>query len=155
VTGRALILTEGSAPWGLGHLHRCAAYAEELAARGWSVEWRVQGDALAETFLRGRAAALDDWYAEPLRPAAIEGAGFALIDSYHASPAIYRAVAERVPKCLYLDDEARLPYPRGWIANGVPGAEALPYVLGPGTRLLAGPRYHAMRAAFRARSRCL
>jgi UDP-2,4-diacetamido-2,4,6-trideoxy-beta-L-altropyranose hydrolase len=146
---RAIILTEGGTQWGMGHLHRCAAYAEELASNNWMVEWRVCGDELVQQFLQSLTGKLETWWESTSLDNELNVFQVAIIDSYHAPLSVYDAIAERVPRCLYLDDEARLTYPRGYVVNSAPNAETLPYSFGAETKLLAGPKYHALRSEFR------
>jgi len=145
---RAIIFTEGGTQLGMGHLYRCAAYAEELASSGWETAWRVCGDSLAQIFLSDRDSQLGAWHENEEATNKLEKFDLAIIDSYQASLNVYSRIADRVADCIYLDDWARLAYPKGYVVNCAPNAEKLPYILNKDTQLLLGSQYYALRKEF-------
>jgi spore coat polysaccharide biosynthesis predicted glycosyltransferase SpsG len=75
-------------------------------------------------------------------------ADVAVIDSYVADIDVYRTVAETASAAVYLDDTARLPYPKGIVVNGNPEATSLGFTAGPETTLLLGVEYQLLRSEF-------
>ncbi|MCK6573663.1 hypothetical protein L6V77_21500 [Myxococcota bacterium] len=156
---RALILCEGDATRGLGHLYRCLAFHEGLVARGLAPRWFIDGDGLAARFAAEHAldATLGPWQTPALNGLPPR-ADVAICDSYAADDATCAALAARVGHVLFIDDEARLDYPRGTVLNPSPQARQRsprpdpPAALlggGPGRALLSGFAYQPLRAAFR------
>lgn len=147
---RALVLTEASGEWGLGHVSRCSSYAQYLGARGIEVSWLIAGDDIAAACAEHEAAAEQiDWDSPTLLRDRARGYDIAIVDSYHASLESYETLAELVPHCLWLDDEQRMAYPRGLIVN--PSAQASSersIASRPGSRLLSGYAYQSLRPEF-------
>jgi len=154
-----LILCEGDATRGLGHLYRCLAFHEGLVGRGLRPLWFVDGDALAARFAveHGLNTVQGPWQS-PALPGLPARAVAAICDSYTTDEATCAALAARVGHVLFIDDEARLDYPRGTVLNPSPQARQRtprpddPEVLrggGPGRALLSGFRYQPLRAVFR------
>jgi len=79
---------------------------------------------------------------------AIEGSDIAIVDSYLADRAGYRAIAAASKLTVYLDDDNRLDYPDGVVLNGAMGAEGIAYPKNKGKHYLLGPTYLALRKAF-------
>lgn len=118
-----LILTEGSREWGLGHLYRCQGFAKHFVGKGIAVDWLVNGDASAERFLASEAigsGTVLDWTQAGSLDGHLDDCLCAVVDSYHASLECYDRIAEKVPHCIWVDDEARLAYPSGVVVNPNP-----------------------------------
>ena len=137
------IYTEGDQQRGLGHLSRCSAYAAAWRQLGGTVQWIVDGDALARQMLCHEQTDWCAWQEEPLisaRPAA-----WALVDSYSASLPALQQMSQHYPRFCCLDDTNRLAYPNGWVIHSAPGA---PLVVDGEATWRWGPTWHLLRPAF-------
>jgi spore coat polysaccharide biosynthesis predicted glycosyltransferase SpsG len=116
---KALILTEASRQWGLGHLYRCLAFSQDLIARGYYVQWGLIGDDLCQEFAAihtPECRFYTNWNRNDFEELFHE-VSFVLIDSYHASIEIYEFAFTHCANCLWIDDSNRLRYPPGYILN--------------------------------------
>ena len=148
----ALILTEGSYAWGMGHLIRCLAFSDILQSRGISTRWLIVGDESAETFIKAQSnidAEQSNWFESSILAEYLDGCFCVVVDSYHAPLERYEQLAAAVPNCLWIDDEARLDYPCGFTLN------PNPLVKQQGTRdgsegrhQLVGYEYQVLRSEF-------
>lgn len=150
---KALILTEGGVSRGFGHVIRCAAIADELASRGVAVRFGLAGDEPARNFAAGTGLdffPLDSWDASAVQ-SILDGEDLVVVDSYLAELPLYRSIAERSGRCLWIDDNRRLRYPRGFLLNSRPDSRTLfgESASDPGVEYLFGPSFHPLRPEFR------
>jgi len=141
VTGRRrlVILTEGDAVRGLGHVVRCSAYAEGWQERGGEVQWVVDGD--------DRAAALAAVTGAVHRQAWQEGASLrltvqdvVLVDSYALTQAAADRIGASAGPVVVIDDLGTIAWPGALVVRPA----------GVGDEVeMAGPRWQPLRAAFR------
>lgn len=134
------IFSEGDETRGLGHLSRCSAYAAAWRAQGGSVQWVVDGDALAGALLGGERVRWEVWQEQPVSPQQ----AVAIVDSYSASLATLESISAGFVRVIYLDDIKRLPYPAGLVIHASPGAPipqpgAANWQWGPGWQPLRPP----------------
>lgn len=118
-----LILTEGSQTWGMGHLYRCLGFAKYFAGKDIAVKWLVKGDHRAADFLEKHSiesGLLLDWMKPDNLSVHLDSCLYAIVDSYHAPRDCYERIAMAVPHCVWVDDEARISYPRGTVVNPNP-----------------------------------
>jgi UDP-2,4-diacetamido-2,4,6-trideoxy-beta-L-altropyranose hydrolase len=146
---KLLIVSEGGAAIGHGHLARCLALAQAFAEAGHEAEFAVAGDESARTLLGHRPVDFFDWQRCPERLLKrLNGFDVALVDSYLASADLLREVSARVRAAVFLDDFRRLDYPPGIVVNWSVSAASLGYPPGAGVGYLLGPEYVALRRAF-------
>ncbi|MDO8881040.1 MAG: bifunctional UDP-2,4-diacetamido-2,4,6-trideoxy-beta-L-altropyranose hydrolase/GNAT family N-acetyltransferase [Coriobacteriia bacterium] len=143
----ARILTEAGLEIGLGHLARCVALYDALEALGCACAIVVAGDAPAH-IVGARRVRVADWRSPATAAEALAGADIAVVDSYLASGEVYAVVAEVVASAAYIDDTARLAYPRGFVVNGNPDAATLPWRAESAATRLLGVKYQLLRAEF-------
>ena len=141
------ILTEAGAAIGLGHLTRCVALYDAFESLGVACRMVIAGE--NATHVTGvRQATERDWRS----PGAVLGltaeCDVAVIDSYAADSATYESIAPSVAVPVYLDDTARLMYPRGVLVNANPDACGIEFRMSPETTTLLGVRYQLLRAEF-------
>lgn len=120
---RVLIVTEGSFNWGMGHLYRCLSFANEFQKRGFHVQWVVVGDSTVHDFVTSNQLShvtilesIADWQHVLDLPFVF----CAMVDSYHFPIEVYNSIQKKVPYCVWIDDEARLKYPHGYVLNPNP-----------------------------------
>ena len=81
-------------------------------------------------------------------PEEVSASDVLVVDSYHLTPSFF-AQAKAVSRCVCcFDDCGELPYPAAIIVNGNVYGEGIRYPSLPGSRLLLGPRFAAMRRSF-------
>lgn len=115
-----LIVTEGSFNWGMGHLYRCLSFAKEFQKRGFDVRWVVVGDSTVPNFIESNQLSyvtilesIVNWQSS----IDLGGAFCAIVDSYHFPVDVYSVIQNKVPYCVWIDDEARIKYPLGFVLN--------------------------------------
>ena len=137
------IYTEGDQQRGLGHLSRCSAYAAAWRQLGGSVQWIVDGDALARQMLCHEQTDWCAWQEEPrINP---HPAAWALVDSYSVSLPALKQISQHYPRLGCLDDTNRLAYPNGWVIHSAPGT---PLTVNGEATWRWGPTWHLLRPAF-------
>ncbi len=142
---KVYLFTEGSQTIGMGHLSRCSALYDQVAAMGHKPCFVVAGDGSAEAFLAGRRTLRTDWYGQLDRIDDLCEA-YAIVDSYHATPSDYHHLAATAKRCLYIDDTDRFCYPKGVVLYGAcPPKKAREQEAIP----LSGSDYVILRPPFR------
>jgi spore coat polysaccharide biosynthesis predicted glycosyltransferase SpsG len=143
VSRSLLILTEGDRHRGLGHVTRCAAYAEGWIGRGGEVRWRLDGDGAARSVAGATGeVALGPWLdrIDTLAPA-----DMAIVDSYRLTAPLARAVADRFEAVVFVDDLQAVTYPAATVVHpALDPAPAAP----DAAEWLVGPRWQPLRPAF-------
>jgi len=133
---------DGGGLYGMGHVTRCLALAEEFAANGCGVEFVINGTAeigLAFPYQNQIAPSL--W--------ADKAAGkTCVIDSYAIGAEDIERVWRSADAVLWIDDENLRPYPGGTVVNPSLFGDELAYV-NPGVKHLLGADYIILRKAFR------
>ncbi len=144
---KATILTEAGADVGLGHLARCVALYDALVDVGCECEIVVEGES-APHVVGERRARSAEWRSPDDAARAVAEVEIAVVDSYLAPIETYAVIAETVMAAAYLDDTARLPYPKGFVVNGNPGASTLAWPAGCEAEPLLGMSYQLLRSEF-------
>lgn len=139
-----VILTEGDAARGLGHVVRCSAYGQGWRARGGEVRWILDGDdraagVAAETGPVRR----QPWQSGPLPDIAPDEV--ALVDSYALSQDLAEGVLGRAHQTVFIDDLGCLAYPGGLVVS--PAVQRADRA--GAAEWLMGPRWQPLRPAFR------
>lgn len=148
------IITEGGHKYGLGHVTRCFALYQEFVRRGISPELIMQGDDELRDIVTNGKCQTFDWMVEKDRLfTIIDKADIVVVDSYLANRKFYEEMSKRTATLAYIDDNARIDYPRGIVVNGSLNARHLPYPRSKGIKYLLGPQYACVREEFRAVSK--
>ena len=101
---KAVFITHASRDIGGGHLSRCFALSRALEQHGVECSWILNAAAASQAAALGIEDA--EFYEDPFDgtcPARLNGADFAVVDSYAADAGFYKAVAERA-KLIVIDD---------------------------------------------------
>jgi len=136
-----IVLTEGGADVGLGHVRRCLTLAASLRNEGVECTFHVRGgnatgDRVAhENF---PVTVVEDFHDQ------LEDAPAILIDSYRVADDLFSL---GIPT-IVIDDLADRALPVDVVINPGAGAESLPYIVRDGTRLLLGAGYALLRPEF-------
>ncbi|MFQ5596585.1 MAG: GNAT family N-acetyltransferase [Nitrospiria bacterium] len=143
-------ITEYGADIGYGHLMRCLSLSQAFEARGIDPMFVLHTEEPVPDILTGRQSQIVDWHKDPgkLREA-IAGSDITLVDSYLADTGVYESIAASSEYAVYMDDGNRRHFPKGMVVNGAIAADEIDYPKKPGLHYLLGPRYIALRAAFR------
>lgn len=138
-----VLRADASPAMGGGHVMRCLAIAEVLTAAG----ARVAFASAAET--RATVATVDG--ADIRGPGPWPDVAVVLIDGYHLGAEVAEAWAAAGAVVAVLDDAPERPRPCALRIDPTPGRSAAGYAgIAPAARLLLGPDYAPMRAAFAA-----
>lgn len=146
--GKVKIFTEGGSKIGLGHISRCSSLYDEIKSRGIDVELLIYGDLNNISFLQGRNIFSIDWLSEDYLKNYIRDTDYCIVDSYLASEGAYRVISNKSPKALYIDDNARIEYPKGIIVNPSLSIEGLNYPENEEIQYLLGAKYIILRPPF-------
>ena len=141
-----VLVTEGGADVGLGHVSRCLAIARAARAEGARVSFITAPEPRVAALLGGVGAEVvsQSW------PADLTGALDALrglapdavvVDSYKATPTLFRALRPLGVSVVAVDDTAERALPVDAVVNGSIAAESLPYRRTAETTFLLGARY--------------
>jgi UDP-2,4-diacetamido-2,4,6-trideoxy-beta-L-altropyranose hydrolase len=136
-----IVLTEGGADVGLGHVRRCLTLAAALRNEGVECTFHVRGgSAVSELVARENfpVNAVEDFHEH------VEGAPAVLIDSYRVADDLFSL---RIPTVV-IDDLADRRLPVDVVINPGAGAESLSYIARDDTRLFLGVRYALLRPQF-------
>lgn len=115
---RVIIFTEGGDNIGFGHITRCFALYEELIGREIETIFVVYGNNIDE-ILEGKEYVNIDWKNIEFLKNFLQKDDYIIIDSYLANLEIYNFISNNTKKCMYIDDNNRLKYPKGVILNPV------------------------------------
>lgn len=118
MVNRVVIFTEGGDNIGFGHITRCSALYEELLSRGIETIFVVYGKNIEE-ILEGKKYINCDWKDKKFLENFLQKDDYIIIDSYLADLDIYKYISEHSTKCMYIDDNNRIHYPKGIILNPV------------------------------------
>ncbi|RXJ02234.1 hypothetical protein DS745_07545 [Anaerobacillus alkaliphilus] len=114
---RVLIFTEGGSQIGLGHISRCSSLYDELELRGIDVEFILHGDLNGVGIIKDRKYKMVNWLSTNFLDHYIREDDLCVVDSYLASEDLYRQISNRAKKSLFIDDNARINYPKGIVVN--------------------------------------
>lgn len=118
MVNRVVIFTEGGDNIGFGHITRCSALYEELLERKIETIFVVYGKNI-EDILKGKNYINQDWKNKEFLQNFLKKDDYVIIDSYLADLDVYEYISNNTSKCMYIDDNNRLKYPKGIILNPV------------------------------------
>lgn len=142
------IFTEGGSGIGLGHISRCSSLYDEAAGRGIEVEFIIYGDIENVDFLKGRTFKDQNWLSEDYLNNHINSKDYCIVDSYLASENLYSIISDRSKKALFIDDTARIEYPKGLVVNPCLNIEGIDYPSKNEVVYLLGAQYILLRRPF-------
>jgi len=143
------ILTEGGKGLGFGHLTRCMALYSAFEKKGAIPKMAVKGDESAEYLIGNRNYEMFDWLREKNKlNALLDGSDAAVIDSYLAKKDFYKELSKKIDKVVYIDDNARLDYPKGTIVNVNVYGKEMEYPKKRGRECIGGSEYALLRNEF-------
>jgi UDP-2,4-diacetamido-2,4,6-trideoxy-beta-L-altropyranose hydrolase len=148
-----VLVTEGGADVGLGHVSRCLAIARAALAAGARASFVAVPEPRVEAILGALPAHVVTlpWTTEPgtalaalrnLAPDAI------VVDSYKATADFLRALRGLGAPVVAVDDTAERTLPVDAVVNGSIAAESLPYRRSADTAWLLGARYALLDPAY-------
>ncbi|UOQ67929.1 UDP-2,4-diacetamido-2,4,6-trideoxy-beta-L-altropyranose hydrolase [Hymenobacter volaticus] len=158
---RLLLRADGNSRIGLGHVMRLLALAEILQEEASTCVFLIREP---DEELRRQLAAINCTVVElPTQPLAEEAAWLVrhvllatdvlLLDGYSFTYRYQQTVRGKVAQLIYVDDLHSFPLAADLVLNPAGGIKASQYELRqPGARLLVGPAFAPLRAAFRSAS---
>jgi len=146
---KVFIITEGGKNIGFGHITRCLSLYQAFEERGTLPKFIINGDDNIEYLLKDVNYQIFNWLDERNKLfEIIKDSDIAIIDSYLADISFYNALSGLVKIPVYIDDNKRLNYPDGVVANGNIHAEKLNYPKKGGITYLLGTKYTHLRKEF-------
>lgn len=142
---KVLILTEGGAELGLGHIIRCSSIYQCFSRHTSDIKFIINGDSSVYNILEGYDYFIYDWINNPLK---IEENTIVLIDSYIASKELYEKISKKASVLIILDDNNRLDYPKSVVVNGTVLANKFNYQNNDEVTYLLGSEYIPLREDF-------
>ena len=138
---KILFFCDGGGLYGLGHVTRCLALAEELEENGYIAKFVINGSGVIPSFPYENYCKPELW---PSKAAEY----LCVVDSYAIKEEDIYSLWCSAKSCLWLDDENRRAYPGGVVVNPSLYGNELGYN-NPGVRHLLGVDYIILRRAFR------
>lgn len=146
---KIFIITEGGKNIGIGHITRCISLCQAFEEKGIKPNFVINGDDSIEELLAGRKHLIFNWLKERQRLyREIENADFVIVDSYSADLEFYKKISHIAGICVYIDDNKRIDYPKGYVLNGAVYAEEIDYPKRDDMFYLLGSRYIPIRRNF-------
>ena len=146
---KIVILTEGTAQTGYGHLSRCLAIYHGFEEHGITPIFIADCDNNGANILHEVKVRKIDWVFDMEElGSTLDKSDIVILDSYRADITIYQRIQKMAEKAVYLDDTMRLQYPSGVIINGAIGANKIGYSSNQKHKLLLGGKYTPLRKPF-------
>jgi len=146
---KIFIATEGGRDIGFGHVTRCLSLCQAFEERGIKPEFIINGDEAIKQLLGGRTCHVFNWLKDEERLyGLIADSSATIVDSYLADARFYEMVQKTVKIPVYIDDNKRIDYPRGFVVNGMVYAEEIDYPQKNGITYLLGSGYVPLRRQF-------
>lgn len=146
---RAVFITEGKEDIGFGHVTRCLGIAKAFEEKNIETLLIINGDNSILNLLKKENYKIIDWIKDEDKLLnSIKKDDIVFIDSYLANKFFYEKISKLVEQVVYIDDNNRLPYPKGTVLNGNIYADSLPYPENKDLIYLLGPKYAPIREEF-------
>jgi len=146
---KVCIITEGGKKMGFGHITRCSSIYQAFNEIGIIPQFIVNGDESIHNLLKDINPETFDWINNQKKLlATLRDADIVFVDSYHADYNLYKEISSPVKTAVYLDDNMRLEYPKGFVLNGAISAEQLPYPENKDVDYLLGVQFAPLRKEF-------
>jgi len=146
---KVCIITEGGKEMGFGHITRCSSIYQAFNEIGIIPQFIVNGDESIHNLLKDINHETFDWINNQRKLlAALRDADIVFVDSYQADYNLYKEISNQVKTAVYLDDNMRLEYPKGFVLNGAISAEQLPYPENKDVDYLLGVQFALLRKDF-------
>ena len=114
---RVLIFTEGGKQIGLGHISRCSSLYDEIESRFIEVKFIINGNKDEIKNIGNRNVKFTNWLSKKFLYQYIQNDDYCIVDSYLADKNLYEVISNKSKNCIFIDDNARIKYPKGIIVN--------------------------------------
>lgn len=146
---RAVFITEGKEDIGFGHVTRCLGISRAFEEKNIETLLIINGDNSILNLLKKENYKIIDWIKDEGKLLnIIKKDDIVFIDSYLANKFFYEKISKLVKQVIYIDDNNRLPYPKGIVLNGNIYAASLSYPKKKDQIYLLGPKYAPIREEF-------
>jgi len=144
-----LILTEGGKNIGFGHITRCLSIYQAFEEKGITPTLLIQGDDTIMSLVKKKRYRFLNWRTQKEQLADfLHRADMVIVDSYLADTIFYKDLSQNVKIPVYIDDNNRLPYPKGIVVNGTTYAKKLDFQKTTNTTYFLGRQYALFRQEF-------
>ncbi len=146
---KIFFLTEGGANIGLGHITRCLSLYQAFEEKEIKPQFIINGDAAVKEIVENMDSVLFNWLEDVGRLyEIIKGADITFIDSYLAHFEVYKKISEMSKIGVYMDDNNRFDYPKGFVLNTTLYANRDIYSQKSDVTYLLGSGYTPLRKDF-------
>lgn len=144
------IVTEGFRNTGLGHITRCLSLYEAFKEVRLLPKIYLNGDENSRPLLNCCNHELINWLENPSELLnKSKSSDVIIVDSYLANSAFYESISLNCDVPVFLDDNIRINYPRGYVVNGTILSEYFNYPVNENIKYLLGSRFIPLRKEFR------
>ena len=145
-----VILTEAGNKRGLGHLVRCSSIYEAFCEKGIKPEVYVDVEGAIDYRYSNFSYKKINWLENKSKILGIlEKADVVIIDSYLADQSFYEKVSRKAAVPVFIDDTAKIDYPKGIVVNSSLYASKLFSKKKENNEYLLGCKYIPLRAIFK------
>jgi len=146
---KVVIITDGGAEIGFGHIVRCTALYYLFEQKKIDVKFIVNGDKYTASFLEGKNFQIINWLKKRESVfKCIEKDDIVIVDSYNVDDEFYEKIAALADIGVYINGNKRLNYPRGMVVKGSLYAKMMKYPEKKGVTYLQGAEYVMLRKEF-------
>lgn len=133
----------------MGHFTRCHSIADAFWERKIQCEFLIATDFVSFKRNENYTYKEIDWIKNPdfLKPI-IQNSFLVFVDSYHIPNTLFSLIHEHVQTPVFLDDENKVKYLRGFVINGNLIADSLRYNVKEGLNYLLGLKFQPLRKNF-------
>ena len=144
-----LIVTEGGKNIGFGHITRCLSIYQAFEEKGITPTLLIQGDDTILPLVKKKRYRFLNWRTQKEQLADfLHEADMVIVDSYLADTIFYKSLSQNVKIPVYIDDNNRVPYPKGIVVNGTTYAKKLGFQKTTNTTYFLGRQYALFRQEF-------
>ena len=140
-----VILTEGGANKGFGHIARCTSIYQAFEQYNVRPKFIINGDESVKSILQGIDFEIKDWLNDL---SIISESDIVIADSYLAGMKTYNNINAKSNLTVYIDDNNRLKYPGGIMVNGTLDISNMNYPKRDDVKYLVGNEFIPLRKDF-------
>ena len=145
---KCLIFTEGGMQIGYGHIVRCSCIYDILVKKGIDVRFVINGDIDVFSILKSIKFEIVDWTNIENLNKLLGAEVISIVDSYIAQEKVYEYISKYSKRAMFIDDNARLSYPKGIVLSPTIYSDELNYNHKEDVTYMKGSKYILLREEF-------